>query len=267
MASFDIYHARSISLPSRPHPVAEQLDEQLSRLRSSQSASSSSSISHRVSDVRELYSCVDRLLQLPLSQQELSVDEVLDGSVRLLDSCSASRDALQLSKERLQDVQSALRRRGSGEHSITSEVVAYLNTRRAVKKAVKKTLKSLKPETELKKDDSHTTLLDVQAVTADTLASLLSYIAGSNKSGWSIVAKLIHKNTKTASNSGFDDVDATLNCLVCQKKNEINSSKMEELRRQMSILELEIQDLDEQLEGLFRNLVKTRASLLNIISY
>ncbi|KAK9677489.1 hypothetical protein RND81_11G146500 [Saponaria officinalis] len=272
MASFNVYHARSISLPSRQHPVAEQLDEQLSRLKSSQSVSTSSSlsISHRLSDIKELYSCVDRLLQLPLNQQtDLSIDEVLDGSVRLLDSCSASRDALQLSRERLQDVQSCLRRRCSGEQSITNEAVSYLNTRRTVKKTVKKCMKSLKPQTEVKKDDAHAALKDVQAVTAETLTSMLSYIAGSNKSGWSTVAKLINKNAnkEMKSDSGFDVVDAALNLFICQKKNGANTSQIEDLRSQMSKLETEIQDLDEQLEGLFRNLVKTRATLLNIISY
>ncbi|KAL9238462.1 hypothetical protein vseg_012879 [Gypsophila vaccaria] len=104
MASSMIYHVRSISLPSRPHPVAEQLDEQLCRLRSSQSASasSSSSVSNGLNGVKDLCSFVDELLQLPVHQQGLSqnhnakwVDDVLDGSLRLLDICSASRDALQ----------------------------------------------------------------------------------------------------------------------------------------------------------------------------
>ncbi|XP_074314619.1 uncharacterized protein LOC141649846 [Silene latifolia] len=273
MASSTIYHARSISLPSRPHPVAEQLDEQLFRLRSSLSASTSLSVSHGLNSLTDLYTSVDEFLQLPLNQQSLShnqneINQVLDGSLSLLDICSASRDALQLSRECLQDVQSALRRRCSGELSITSKATEYLNTRRSVKKAIKKCLKNLKPAIELK-DESHATvslLKDVQAMTADSLKSLVSYIAGSQKSGWSVVAKLINKDV-TTSRSTFDDVDAILNSLICQKKSGISSSQMEELRSQISKLETEIEDVDEALECLFRNLVKTRATLLNIFSY
>ncbi|XP_074314598.1 uncharacterized protein LOC141649822 [Silene latifolia] len=274
MASSTIYHARSISLPSRPHPVAEQLDEQLSRLRSSLSASTSSSVSHGLNSLTDLYSSVDEFLQLPLNQQTLShnqneIDQVLDGSLRLLDICSASRDALQQSRELLQGVQSALRRRCSGELTITSEATKYLNTRRSVKKAIKKCQKNLKPTTELKEEAnaSVTLLKDVQAMTADTLKSLVSYITGSKKSGWSVVTKLINKNNDVATSGIFDDVDAALNSLICQKKSSISSSQIENLTSQILKLETEIQDVDEALESLFRHLVKTRATLLNIISY
>ncbi|KAK9690637.1 hypothetical protein RND81_09G142400 [Saponaria officinalis] len=274
MASSTVYHVRSVSLPSRPHPTAEQVVEQLCRLRSSQSASSSStSVSHGLNGLKDLYSCVDELLQQSLTQNQNGkwVDEVLDGSLRLLDFCSASRDALQQSRERLGDVQSALRRRCSGELSIVKEAVKYLNTRKSVKKTIKKCLKNLKPETE-QKDEAHATislLKDVQEITADTFKSLLSYIAGSQKSGWSVVTKLVSKNTnkETTSTSEFDEVDTTLNSLICQKKSEISSSQMENLMSQTFKLESQIQDLDESLECLFRNLVKSRATLLNIFSY
>ncbi|KAL9238463.1 hypothetical protein vseg_012880 [Gypsophila vaccaria] len=273
MASSTVYHVRSISLPSRPHPVAEQVDEQLSRLRSSQSASSSStSVSHGLNGLNDLYSCVDELLQQSLFQNQNSkwVDEVLDGSLRLLDICSASRDALQQSRDGIQDVQSALRRRCSGDLSITSEAVKYLNTRRSVKKTIKKCLKNLKPATE-QKDEANTAvnmIKDVQAITADTFKSLLSYIAGSQKSGWSVVAKLVSKNTNKESTtaSEFDELDAALSSLISQKKSGLTSPQIENLMSQTLKLESQIQDLDESLECLFRNLVKTRANLLNIFS-
>ncbi|KAK9690640.1 hypothetical protein RND81_09G142700 [Saponaria officinalis] len=274
MASSTIYHVRSVSLPTRPHPVAEKLDEQLCRLRSSQAAStasSSSSVSYDLNGLKDLYSSVDELLQLPLHQNAKWVDDVLDGSLRLLDICSASRDALKQSRERLQDVQSALRRRCSGELSVRTEVVEYLNMRRTIKKVLKKCLKSLKPATEQnnKADNAAVNMLeDVQAVTADTFKTLLSYIVCSRKSGWSVVAKMISKiANKETSTTEFDAVDATLNSLICQKKSGISSSQMENLTQQTLKLEAEIQDLDESLECLFRHLVKCRATLLNIISH
>ncbi|KAL2935795.1 Glutamate--tRNA ligase [Bienertia sinuspersici] len=99
------HHTRSLSFPSKPHPIAYQLDEHLCRLRSSQDAS----LTNKLTGLNDLYTCVDEFLQLPLNQNTLS--EMLDGSLRLLDICATSRDALAQSKERLQDIQSVLRRR------------------------------------------------------------------------------------------------------------------------------------------------------------
>ncbi|XP_074299244.1 uncharacterized protein LOC141630302 [Silene latifolia] len=111
------YHTHSISLPSTSHPITTQFDQQLTRLRSSQAAStcSSSLLTYRLTCLTELYVVVDDMLQLPSSKQSLSqIQTVLDGSLRLLDACSTSRDVLQQSKEHLQDIQSVLRRRCSG---------------------------------------------------------------------------------------------------------------------------------------------------------
>ncbi|MBA0769514.1 hypothetical protein Gotri_018238, partial [Gossypium trilobum] len=86
------YHARSNSLPSRQHPIASQIDDNLNRLRASQSASTSSSIGHNLNGLQDLHECVDVLLQFPLTQQALAqekqremVEELLDGSLMLLD--------------------------------------------------------------------------------------------------------------------------------------------------------------------------------------
>ncbi|RXH87733.1 hypothetical protein DVH24_034633 [Malus domestica] len=50
------FHTRSNSFPSRPHPIVQQVDEQLSRLRSSETTSTSSiSINHNLSSIGDLY--------------------------------------------------------------------------------------------------------------------------------------------------------------------------------------------------------------------
>ncbi|CAL2262113.1 unnamed protein product [Prunus armeniaca] len=62
------FHTRSNSFPSRPHPIVQEVDEHLCRLRSSEAAStsSSSSICYKLSGLQDLHDCVDKLLQLPL---------------------------------------------------------------------------------------------------------------------------------------------------------------------------------------------------------
>ncbi|XP_010690668.1 uncharacterized protein LOC104904171 [Beta vulgaris subsp. vulgaris] len=278
------YHARSISLPSRPQQVDNQLHQQLCRLRSSQatSTSSSSSLSYRLTSLKDLYSSVVELLQMPSNQQTLSqiqqtkwVEELLDGSLRLLDICGTSRDVLLQSKERIQDMQSTLRRRSSGELDISNEIVKYLNTRKTAKKTIMKCLKHIKVADKNAHSNAIECILkDVEEITVIIFKSLLSHIAGvklqSQKNSWSVIAQLLHHSADkegASSSSIFDTVDATLVSLICQKKkNSANVSQLEEVRRQMSRLESEIQDLDEVLECLFKRLLKTRSALLNIFS-
>ncbi|KAK9666697.1 hypothetical protein RND81_14G204400 [Saponaria officinalis] len=266
------YHARTVSLPSTLHPVVEQLKEQLNRLRSSQSASTSSSLSQRFTGLKDLYTYVDEFLQLPQNQHDICFDESLDRSLRLLDICTISRDVLVNSKENLQCLQSVLRRRCSGELSIASEASEYLQSRKTAKKTVKKCLQSIKPAQ--KKDEGNdvvSLLAVVDDITVDSFKSLLSYIGGaefqSTKSRWSVVAKLVHqKSENVESTSEFGALDGVLS-LICQKKKTgINMSQMEDLRIQMVKLESDIREFDEVLECLYRHLVKTRASLLNIHS-
>ncbi|KAL6270921.1 hypothetical protein ACE6H2_027832 [Prunus campanulata] len=69
-------HTRSNSFNSRPHPIVQEVDEHLCRLRSSEATStSSSSISHELSGLQDLHGSVDRLLQLPLTQQALAQEQ------------------------------------------------------------------------------------------------------------------------------------------------------------------------------------------------
>ncbi|KAK5842121.1 hypothetical protein PVK06_004450 [Gossypium arboreum] len=61
--------SNSLPLPSRPNPLVSEIDEHLKRLRDSEATSTSLSISHKLNGLQDLYDCVDKLLQLPFSQQ------------------------------------------------------------------------------------------------------------------------------------------------------------------------------------------------------
>ncbi|XP_039016781.1 uncharacterized protein LOC120147477 [Hibiscus syriacus] len=113
------FHSRSNSSPSMQNSIASNIDENLSRLRESQLASTlSSSIGHQLDCLEDLYDSVDMLLQLPLSQQALAqenqrklAEQLLDGSLMLLDVCETAKDALLQTKECTQELGSILRRR------------------------------------------------------------------------------------------------------------------------------------------------------------
>ncbi|PQM36035.1 uncharacterized protein Pyn_25746 [Prunus yedoensis var. nudiflora] len=280
------FHTRSNSFPSRPHPIVQEVEEHLCRLRSSEatSTSSSPSISHKLSGLQELHDCVDRLLQLPLTQQALAqeqnekwANEILDGSLRLLDVCSSAKDVILQTKECVQDLQSIIRRRRGGETGgLTSEVRKYLTSRKMVKKTINKAMGSLKAIanksafSSLNKD--HEKLREVEAVTLAVFESLLSSISEpkSKTSSWSLVSKIMQSKKvaceEEAEANEFAQVDAALNSLIGHKTSKSQHQNVDNLQNQLNKLESCIRDQEEGLECLFRQLIKTRVSLLNILN-
>ncbi|KAK8607095.1 hypothetical protein V6N13_052842 [Hibiscus sabdariffa] len=122
------------------------------------------------------------LLQLPLAQQRKLVEQLLDGSLMLLDACGTAKDALSQTKKCTQELQSILRRR-RGAEGLANEVRKYLTSKKAVRKTICKALKNLKHmENKISKDGETgavtSTLKQVEAVTISVLESLLSFISG-----------------------------------------------------------------------------------------
>ncbi|CAL2279831.1 unnamed protein product [Prunus armeniaca] len=281
------FHTRSNSFPSRPHPVLQEVDELLCRLKSSESTSaSSSSISHKLSGLQDLHDCVDRLLQLPLTQQALAqeqnekwANELLDGSLRLLDVSSSAKDAILQTKECVQDLQSIIRRRG-GETGLTSEVRKYLTSRKMVKKAIQKAMKNLKGTknrstfSSLNNDNETFSIVsklrEVEAITPTVFESLLSFISGpkSQPSSWSLVSKMMQSKKVACEEATeineFSEVDAALNSLIRHKASKPSA---DDAHNQLDQLESCIQDQEQGLECLFRQMIKTRVSLLNILNH
>jgi len=64
---------------------------------------------------------------------EKSVNDLLQGSLRLLDICSIAKDFLSLSKENMHELHSVIRRRGI-ESGFTVEGVKYMAFRKNMKK-------------------------------------------------------------------------------------------------------------------------------------
>ncbi|KAE8698763.1 putative Eukaryotic translation initiation factor 3 subunit A [Hibiscus syriacus] len=281
------FHARSNSLPSRQHPIASQIDENLNRLRESQTASTSSSIADKLNCLQDLYDSVDMLLQLPHTQQALAqeqqrklVDELLDGSLLLLDVCGTANDALLLTKEGTQELQSILRRR-QGTQCLGNEVRKYFTSRKAARKAICKALKNLKhvenklTSSSFRKDGETvaviSTLKQVEAVTISVLESLLSFISGPEaelkSSRWSIVSKLIHKKRvmceeEEQKTNEIANAEAALRSFVKSG----NTKHIENLQNELRNSETCIPDVEEGLESFFRCLIKARVTVLNILN-
>ncbi|TYG88613.1 hypothetical protein ES288_A12G035400v1 [Gossypium darwinii] len=165
-------------------------------------------------------------------------------------------------KECTQELQSILRRRRRAE-GLANEFRKYLTSRKAMKKAICKALKNMKHiQNKLSTPGENgaviSVLRDVEAVTINVLESVLSFISGpeakSKSSRWSLVSKLMHQKKVIAE------------AAVCSYIKSENMNHVENVQKELQSSELSIQDLEEGLETLSRRMIKTRFTVLNIIS-
>ncbi|GMP64419.1 hypothetical protein CsSME_00025709 [Camellia sinensis var. sinensis] len=267
-------HARSVSLPSRPYPLIPQVNDHLSL------------VGDGLSSLEDMYDCLDDWLLLSHTQQVIAqqrhekwVEEVLDGYLRLLDVCTATKDVSSQTKQDVQGLLSVLRRRRE-----TNDFSGYLASRKKAKKAIQKSLKDLKgikskglaSDKDCKNLEIVGLLNEVEAATIGVFESLLSYVAGtkvqSRLGGFSLISKLMHHKSVASqdeeSTNDFEKFDGALQSLIgCRTSKTDSATHVENFQNQLGKMEMSIQELEEGLECLFRRLIKTRVSLLNILNH
>ncbi|MED6183468.1 hypothetical protein PIB30_038147 [Stylosanthes scabra] len=272
-------HSRSNSLPDAPHPIVSQLEEHLQRLKTSEATLSSSSVSHKLDGLQDLHDYTDKLLQLPVEQKALAqecsnkqIDELLEGSLKLLDICSTAKDCLIQSKENMLELQSVMRRKRGDGSGFTTACAEYLTSRKTMKKAIRKSLENLKT---MKHENTTSSMLTIfkeaEEVTLNSLECVLLLISGpranSKGSKWSVISKLMQPkriacDSQESNSNEFEKVDADLHCLISQKP-----SSTDNFQNHMENLEMCIQNLEIGIENLSRKLIRNRVSLLNIFNH
>ncbi|KAF3440379.1 hypothetical protein FNV43_RR18663 [Rhamnella rubrinervis] len=288
------YHVRSISFPARSHPTTSRVEEELNKFKTC-SSSTSESICSGLSRLEDLYECVEDLLNMGSTQQVLSrhrdqkyVDELVDGSVKLVDICGILRDLMLQTNEHVRALQSALRRR-KGDSSIETSITSYNCFRKKMKKDVKKLMMALKQVDKnfessspaVDQDDHHLcavirVLREACGMNISIFQSLCVFLTVSGSktksSRWSLVSKLMHKGSvvalacedKEESVYEMQGVDSAL-CMISLGA-EYHAEKMQTGLKRLKALENSINGLENGLESVFRRLIKTRTSLLNVIS-
>ncbi|CAB4287906.1 unnamed protein product [Prunus armeniaca] len=304
-----IVPVRSISLPSRLNPNYQKIESELNKLktlrfsRAAEAASSSplgsEALLEGLSCLAELYNCIEELVQTPLTQQALNhpqqcktlVEEALDGSVGLLDSCGNARDLLLTMKEHVQNLQSALRRRRTSDSSsIESNVHAYICFRKKAKKSIAKSLRDLK-KMESKINLGSFCLLDLDhnvqivlkllrelsALTISVFQSLCVFLSmpltnNTKASKWCLVSKLMavrfaasEKGQKIYNEVGSVDV-ALCSLHGHMKKSDDAKTDVQGVQWRLDTLDCSISGLEAGLERLFRCLLQHRVSLLNLLT-
>ncbi|XP_058076806.1 uncharacterized protein LOC131225307 [Magnolia sinica] len=111
----------------RSYPLALRVEDQLQKLQARETSSSSAHLTvemlwDSLRGLGDFNNFVLHLLQSPLTQQALIcngsdtwLNEMLDGSLKILDLCETTKDVFKLMKEDVQTLLSNLRRRRVSE--------------------------------------------------------------------------------------------------------------------------------------------------------
>ncbi|KAI3933902.1 hypothetical protein MKX01_028228 [Papaver californicum] len=236
------FHARSISLPTRSNPLAAAVEAQLCKLGSSDLTSS---ISNNLVALKNLYECVEDFLS---TKDGKCLDAVLDRSVMLLDVCGRIKDVLSMMKQSAQDLQSSIRRK-------SNEFDAYVSSRKKACKDIQKCLSYIKKNNNKHNDIVTDVLTEVEATTLAVFESVLSFLSAPKQR--SLVSKLTTKATTKQVVNEVTKVDVALKSKVIEAK---------EVQKPLASLEMNLQELEDGLESVFRCLIKNRVTLLNILN-
>ncbi|KAK3413711.1 hypothetical protein EUGRSUZ_I02277 [Eucalyptus grandis] len=228
------YHVRSTCFPSRSHPTTLRIFGLINKLESSRNKASTSSSG--------------------------SVFAGLLGLEGLLDFCDYSGQTLLHLKEHMRVLQSALRRR-RGEPVIETGVEEYANFKKRMKKDAKRLIAALR---KMHLSSVLRVVRDANLLSTSIFQSMLSILAtlvlrsNGQISKWSVVSKLVHPKGE-------------FSCDQEEKQEDVNELEcvdfaLTTICKQISREEIGIGRIEDALEGLYRCLIGTRTSLLNIMS-
>ncbi|CAN4083524.1 unnamed protein product [Withania somnifera] len=258
-------HVRSVSLPSRSHPISQRVDEELSKLKTLEVSLAPAAVSNGLLCLEKLYKDIDDLFNLTRTLQALSqslhakwLDDLLDKSVRLLDLCGTIRDLVSQYKENIRDLQSSLRRR-KGDSTTDDRVETFTSSIKKIKRDAKRlvsTLKQMDQETTvsvlLDADQDTVSVIralnEANAVCVSTFQMLLSFLCvpllKPKPSKWSLLSRLINNER------------------IAPLALEENMS----LETKLASFEVCLVSFEDGLESIFRWLIRCRSTLLNVFS-
>ncbi|KAF0898349.1 hypothetical protein E2562_007199 [Oryza meyeriana var. granulata] len=228
------FHQRSISLPSRPLSNVEE------ELHSIEACISSPSLTiEAISDglwrLGDIYSSIEEFMCLPSnqvcsSQQRKLLEGEMECSLELLDLCNTMNEVFTEVKAIIQDLQVSIRK--GDDAVVQAKIQSYI---RLVKKAKKHSKKT------------------VNKVLSDKVVKLLSEAREITTSLFNSTLYLLSKQIAMPKLSLISKAFQKKNSVICNEE-------------QLQVIECCIGDLEAGAGLLFRRLVQSRVTLLNILS-
>ncbi|CAN6183191.1 unnamed protein product [Urochloa humidicola] len=291
-------HLRSISLPTRPHSLVLKAEHELHRLRSrvspSPSPPSAQAMCTLLQDLGDLQEYAEEVLRLPSNWDALRlprhrplVELELERSVALLDLCAAARDALAAAKDHVRDMRSALRRSPAvGGRLLEAYAASLKKASRAIRRECGKRAaaavatvedscgapRAVAMVAELRELTVSLLQSSVEALLRQAAVRPTSATATSSK--WSLASRALTYSRSMSMASGEDkegvpraEADEPALGSFCNTVKDVASGDgLLKAQSQLQLLESCIEGLEDGLERLFRNLIKSRVCLLDCVS-
>ncbi|CAH1439778.1 unnamed protein product [Lactuca virosa] len=228
--------------------------------------------------LRDLHNSANDLLHSPSfkralsyhQQNQTSVQKVSESSLKMLDSCGRTKEILFLVKTHIQELQSTFRRITLGEtSSAENKFSAYHVHRKDLKKQMLNRLKSLKmtknkTTSNYYDDNSIVVVANVLGEVRETIISLVESLmllmSMPSPNPNPKTRKSMHSNGLIAAKAKFMRV----NSLTPWEKCEVHAVRRAIER--LEAVESAVEDLEVELESIFKRLIRTRVLLLNILS-
>ncbi|KAK4368189.1 hypothetical protein RND71_011981 [Anisodus tanguticus] len=235
---------RSISLPTRLHPNGLNIGAELNKLTSLEMSSSHSAetIQAGVLGLVELYNSFQELIQYPNTQKTLVqhqngaiVEEALEGSLELLDSCAEENE--ERDSKNLRKLKHMENRIGS---SLFLDIEQHLR--------------------------------EVTGMTISVFKALLVFLSCQDTNikprGWSMISKLMITKSCQGGQifSDMGSVDIALGNLREDIKNNNAKVDVNIARRRIQTLSDCIEGFEAGLESLYKQLIQSRVSFLNVLA-
>jgi Arabidopsis protein of unknown function len=241
------YHMRSVSLPCRSHPLIFSLEEQIQAVRSWASKPERSSvwIEAGLTHIELLQLALEDFLQLSQTQETIfqatSLNQLLDELLQLVDFYSSFLSNIETLKQCNSEVQSALRRQDG------LQMAASLRSHRHVEKQIVQLVSGLRGMTKCK----HLTLSS-DAKELETAGILVDAI---HATAFASMAVFMGVGALSA---------AAMKSLKALKKRSTDTQNDIEALEKFEEQEERIRNIEFSSERVYRSLLNSRISLLNI---
>ncbi|XP_073024840.1 uncharacterized protein [Primulina eburnea] len=221
--------------------------------------------------LRDLHDSVNDLLHSSATKLEIinhgsqkRAYEVSEASLKMADSCGAAKDLLLLAKDHLQHLQFAFRRVSATTESDNAgnQLARYRLPRKQLKKAILKrihSIKGVKNEYLAAATDDPNLALVVNLLN-EVLVTILSIV----KSLTSLISTPNLQEGRSTRMEMFKLKLTRVDSLIIWGK--YDAAAIQSALKRLEAVEVVVEDLEGELEQMFRRLIRTRASLLNIIT-
>ncbi|CAD6338271.1 unnamed protein product [Miscanthus lutarioriparius] len=255
------YHARSVSLPCRSHPILAHLHAHISAVRAWAQYAATSGAATGLAHVDALHAALGDLLDLPEAQAALSLsatgDRLLDAFLRLADAHGSFQEAVVELKRDVAEALAAVRRRDG------ARLASALRSQRKAGKDLARLAASAARDGAAAGGCGRPSRLGLGSAAEVEVAALLAEAAAATAAASAALFGTVAAMSASASAAACScKRTAALMCLT---------KKVSEEEKETVALVERLEELEECIDGLeagsdkvFRTLVQTRVALLNI---